>query len=57
MKRRYEPTMSSSAWRKLRMGWKLVSVLMKVPTVARSMAIDWPSSRVRYEPAGWQTCR
>eukprot|EP00964_Phaeocystis_antarctica_P012070 scaffold6652_cov62-Phaeocystis_antarctica.AAC.3 len=52
VKRRYEPTMSSSSWRKPRMGSKPVSVLMRVPTEARSMAIDWPSSRVRYEPAG-----
>ena len=37
------------------MGWKPVSVLTRVPTAARSMAIDEPSSRVKYEPAGWQT--
>ena len=47
VKRRYETMVSSSAWRKPRMGWKPVSVLTRVPTVARSMAIDFPVVRVQ----------
>ena len=54
VKRKYGATRSSSAWRKPRMGWKPVSVLTRVPTAACSTAIDLPSSRVRYEPVGWQ---